>query len=116
MASPAVQPAVPSVVSTSLNDTSPMKTTQEGIGHFSALQYKAATNNDQFVSEMAGRNVGPVEPDLFMKELMDIGKRRLPTKKIKSVKYDAMFDSPRREEDMYGPMVRVVRRSVFSVL
>ncbi|THH23234.1 hypothetical protein EUX98_g7945 [Antrodiella citrinella] len=60
---------------------------------------------------MTGRNVGLVEPepDLFMKELMDIGKRRLPTKKINSVKYDATFDSPRRGEDMYNPMVAIVR-------
>ncbi|THH29054.1 hypothetical protein EUX98_g5131 [Antrodiella citrinella] len=96
---------------THTTETSPTKHTRQGAGHFSSFVPNADANKEQFANEMTARNVGPVPPTVFLRDLMSRSKRKLPKfarAKIRAVKYNAVA-RVKKEDDMYTPLIDIIR-------
>ncbi|THH26969.1 hypothetical protein EUX98_g7223 [Antrodiella citrinella] len=96
---------------THTTETSPTKHTRQGAEHFSSFVPNADANKEQFANEMTARNVGPVPPTVFLRDLMSRSKRKLPKfarAKIRAVKYDAVA-RVKKEDDMYTPLIDIIR-------
>ncbi|THH29067.1 hypothetical protein EUX98_g5121 [Antrodiella citrinella] len=80
-------------------NTSPYKTSSQGIHQFSAVIPSALDKRKDHSEDMLGNWVGPVDPGVFMDEFMPV--KRASPGKVLDADFSAMPESPSKESEMF---------------